>query len=68
MNQLQLEKPIKIFIPTNRNIEIHYFNNIENNNIENNVKIPNKILGNILTDEYYKLVEENCKKSGGDLI
>lgn len=67
MNNLDLEQPIKIFVPVNRNVEIHYFN-CSINNTENNIKTTNKILGNILSDEYYKMVEENCKKSGGDLI
>ena len=74
-NQSQnLYQTVKIFIPSNKNVEIHYLDNVDNNNTlffstsakkhaDNYEKC-----GKYLSGDYYKMVEENCRRSGGNLI
>ena len=73
-NQSQnLYQTVKIFIPSNKNIEIHYLDNVDNNNTlffstSTKNSTDNHNPRKYLSGDYYKMVEENCRRSGGNLI
>ena len=81
MNINSHEQTIKIFIPNNKNVEIYYCNdNIMSNNMMSNNMMSNNIIkltknnrelsDSVNTDNInrYIMIEENCKRSGGNLI
>ena len=76
MNINSQEQTIKIFIPNNKNVEIYYCNDniMSNNMMSNNIikltKNNRELSDSVNTDNInrYIMIEENCKRSGGNLI
>ena len=76
MNINSHEQTIKIFIPNNKNVEIYYCNDniMSNNMMSNNIikltKNNRELSDSVNTDNInrYIMIEENCKRSGGNLI